>query len=490
MSKHVKKKPTMLVSVDRGAKIRDLRENCKTTLERDAFAFQFDKGKGAKAAQRFYSYVCKEFVSGFPRLHQAAMKHQFEGIYGKQLLGLLSIALGGDVVSKAIVAATPDLSVQGYGSSMLFLDAGKGQGLKIASFLLTADIKGLGLQELGVRNLHAITVRKMVKELKSLIDALLSNSSSAYTDVDGIDDIQFFIGEYAKRRLLLDAQNDDAVSDKAHAAYELVRQVSIGGSDLSLESCGECAWFSSDAKKFASLPFVLEGTPCGLKECGFKRHVERIVDVFAAQIGIKTLEAGNQGQHETLCSRASQLEGLYACVELARDYGLYPYDLLVIPPASGLYADGQQYLPKSNFYTVDGVALGELWCGQLITFLKKAYESEKRKQPADKLHTESMNRIAGLWIWDAKFCSPIEKPLSLPKIIASLFEEPWLAESPLGRVVKLQLERVKEGKTGMNTLNQKFRDYYDMTDQGIRHSALVGIVQAKTMKRQRAGSPQ
>lgn len=188
MSKRKQCQPEFVVSVEREAKIRNIIDGSEMPLDRHLFACQFDDGAVADLAREFYSYIKKELVLGCPRLNRAAMLCD----YDYQLLGLLSVAIGGDAVRRAIMALDSKIVLMAT-RDMVFLEAGNGQALKIASFLLNTNIKGQRLQDLGVRRLRGNIVRKMVKELKGRINQFKEGSSVANENIDGIDDINFFL---------------------------------------------------------------------------------------------------------------------------------------------------------------------------------------------------------------------------------------------------------------------------------------------------------
>lgn len=270
---------------------------------------------------------------------------------------------------------------------------------------------------------------------------------------------------------------------KAQAIFDFLSEAHSCHSKEDECLCKGCAWLSLDAKH-ASLPFVLSGLPCGVRKCAFKRYVEEIVDVFAIQIGVKQDVSGSGVQQKTLTFDARHLEALNACVELAGSYGLYPYDLLVVPSANMLCQGKGVHLPKPNDFVAKSGRPGELWRGKMVKFLKDAFQAKKEQDTYRGYREDNLRRIAGLWIWDRVFEAGIDDSTSFHEKIKPLFDEAWYKETYLGDNTVRQLARVENKRLDVKAIVEQHRNYYITVDQEIRHGRLLSERLAKKMKKE------
>ncbi len=354
--------------------------------------------------------------------------------------------------------------------------------IKLGAYLIESEeAKKMALETIkshrhSKRLLKGIDVmRKILNRLEKRI-GFQERISTAY---DTIAEIDFFTGEYIKRKLVAEASSDQQLKELCQQAFKNLRTFfQIATEKDSTLACEMCPWSSGLDNVWGAfgLTYIARGGGCSGRKCPFNKAVVLYVSAL--------FNEKYRGRQSFICGMekydAQQLREQHGdryelfteCLDLTLRYGIYPYDLFVVGAPERFIFDAVE-LPKIDyFYFTEAIEKHKNRQQLSPRGLEKIAENRKKGLKQGRYVETNESRLIGLWLWDRAHADPGNPAENITRIILSLRDEEWFKKTASWKITFGNYIN-EQSNTFLREPIEIFRRVYDQASKSIREGAIL-----------------
>jgi len=358
------------------------------------------------------------------------------------------------------------------------------ESLKIGSYLVAINARKKDLMQIAnsacvpSKLVESIgTVRNILARLKKRQE----RQASAYRTIREID---FFTGEYAKRRLVAESCADPQIKELCQRVFGCLKEVFGEFMGSKGKICKGCIWATSpnDAWGAFGLPYIAKDHQCNVKSCLFRTGIELCTNILYCK---KFPEYSHFPFKDTMLRANPFLEDdkekfydrFEECLELTLRYRIYSYDLFVINSPERIITSNADFPNVDFFYSSSFEeqkkhSKGGKGHSSAVQALEWIADSRKNELLQDRYIETNESRLIGLWLWDKFNADPSNNTDTLTKIILSLRDEEWFRKTAAWRMT-FENDTKEQSTTFLREPIELFRRIHAQASKSIKEGTIL-----------------